>query len=199
MGQRRRLLATAAALLLAGMLLAGRAQAAEGDTRAGLFLGTTTFQAGGDQTFGTTFGFNYGYEFVDNLQWDASAFFSSTDGKATDDNGQQQDIRAVNNEVRTGLTAYFNRGRGSNVVPFVGGGVSALFYDIRFAYAGSEVGNTSGTAPGAYVEGGVELRLTRSVTFIPQFGYQTHVIKTEAGKSLRIQSFGLVLSLRIST
>jgi hypothetical protein len=197
----RRLLPLLVAIGLAAWLGNGEARAAKGDSQALLFIGTTTFAAGGATTFGTTFGGSYGFEVLDDLLWSFGGAFSSTDASetATDAAGNTQayKITAVTSEFRTGLTAFFNR-RGA-VIPFVGGGLSFMNYDIDYTYPGSEVGKTSGTGPGAFVGAGVELRLTRSTTLILRLTVQEHIIKTETGETTGLTSGGLVFSLRIST
>lgn len=193
------LLATLLAALAVALIGGTRAGAAEGDTRAGLFLGTTTFSVEGITTSGTTFGGSFGYEFSQDLMWTVAGAFSSTDGEETvvdaAGNPQVVQINATTSEFRTGLLAFFNRTPTSDVIPFVGGGLSLLNYDIDFT--GTEVGNTSGTGPGAYFEAGLELRLTRRVTLIPQLTLQGHAIETESGESATLLSGGLVISLRI--
>ena len=76
--------AWAAAWAIAGLVwAAGPAAAREGDSRAGLFIGTTTFAVDSYTTYGTTFGGSYGYEFQDELMWTLGGAFSSTNGQAT--------------------------------------------------------------------------------------------------------------------
>ena len=192
------LLATLLAALAVTLIGGTRAGAAEGDTRAGLFLGTTTFSVEGITTSGTTFGGSFGYEFSQDLMWTVAGAFSSTDGEETvvvAGNPQVVQVNATTSEFRTGLLAFFNRTPTSDVIPFVGGGLSLLNYDIDFT--GTVVGKTSGTGPGAYFEVGLELRLTRRVTLIPQLTVQGHTIETETGESTTLLSGGLVISLRI--
>lgn len=190
-----------AALLFATLLLpAHAALARKGDARAGLFIGTTTFTVQDYRTFGTTFGGSYGWEFEDDLMWTFGAAFSSTDGEATvtDAAGNTQivETHATAAEARTGLVAFFGRAAGGSVVPYAGAGLSFLNYDLEFP--GTTVGTTSGTGPGAYVQAGVELRLTRNVTLIPQLGVQVHTVKTESGDRTGLVSGGLVFTVRIS-
>lgn len=195
-----RMACRAGIVLMAAVLLAwgaAPALARKGDQRFLLYAGTTRFVAGGDTTSGGAFGFGYGYEFADNLQWDASATFASTQGEATGDDGQTYDIEAVTNEYRTGATVYLPLSR--NVVPYAGGGFSLLSYEIDYRYPGSDVGKTSGTGPGGYAHAGIELRFTRNFTVIPQWGFQSHRIQTESGSSETLFSTGFVISLRIST
>ena len=177
------------------------ASARQGDSRAGLFIGTTTYAVDSYTTFGTTFGGSYGYEFQDDLMWTLGGAFSSTDGQTTVvdamGNSQVVDLKANSAAFQTGLVAFFNRSQGSLVIPYVGAGLSFLNYDLTFP--GTTIGTTSGTGPGAYAQAGIELRLTRSLTLIPQLGLQVHTIKTETGESKGLLSGGLVFTLRIST
>ena len=178
------------------------ALARKGDARAGLFIGTTTSSVSGYTTFGTAFGGSYGYEFQDDLEWTFGGTFASTEGNTTvtdasGANPHEVTLTAKTAAVRTGLVAYFGRSLEGAVVPYVGGGLSFLNYDLT--YPETSVGTTSGTGPGAYVQAGVELRLTRAVTLIPQLGLQVHTIKTESGDRTGLVSGGLVFTIRIST
>lgn len=180
------------ALLVGG----GAAQGAVGDQELGLFVGTTRFVAEDASSYGTTLGVFYGYEFVEDLQWTAAGSFASTAGEKTVDE-ETYEISTFTQQGQTGLRKYFNRERGSNIIPYLGGGLSMLVYEIDYDYPGSEIGKTSGTGPGAYGEAGVQFRLTRSFTIIPQFGAQVHQIETEDGESRSIGSTGFVLTLRL--
>jgi hypothetical protein len=202
MSRRMRRCLGAAALLCAALSgAAAPAGAREGDARAGLFIGTTTYALDSYTTYGTTFGGSYGYEFQNDLMWTLGGAFSSTNGEATVQdamgNPQVVDLKANSAAFQTGLVAFFNRSRGSLVVPYVGAGLSFLNYDISFP--GTTIGTTSGTGPGAYAQAGIELRLTRAITLIPQLGLQVHTIKTESGDSKGLLSGGLVFTIRIST
>lgn len=196
--------ACALTLLLAALglcLSAGAAWARKGDSRAGLFVGTTTFAVQDYTTFGTTFGGSYGLEIQDDLLWSSGLAFSSTDGETTvtDSSGNERTValHATSSEFRTGLVNYLGRSAGGAVLPYIGGGLSVINYSLDFP--GTTVGTTSGTGPGAFVLVGVELRLSRSVTVIPQFGVQAHSIKTESGDSTGLLSGGLTITVRIST
>lgn len=198
---RRRLLPRAAApallLVLALMVLAAPAWARKGDSRAGLFVGTTTFTVDGYRTFGTQFGGFYGTEVADDLLWSFGGTFTSTEGEEVVDVAGTPtvvNLRATTSAVRTGLAAYFNRNGG--IVPYVGAGLSYMNYDLQ--YPNTTIGTTSGTAPGAYANVGVEFRVSRSITIIPQFGFEVHTITTETGESKGLLSGGLVLTVRIS-
>jgi len=194
-----------AALICAGALLglallAAPATAREGDSRAGLFLGTTTNNVDAYTTFGSIFGFSYGYEFANDLLWTAGAAFTSTAATATVDvNGTptEVDLEARTYAARTGLLAFFAHSRAGLGIPFVGAGLSVMAYDLN--YPNTTVGKTSGTAPGSYATVGVELRMTEHITLIPEFGIQVHTIKTQTGASKGFLSGGLVFTLRIST
>lgn len=198
--RRRWVGAAASALLLALALVlpAAPAQARKGDSRAGLFVGTTTFTVEDYRTFGTQFGGFYGTEVADDLLWSFGGTFTSTNGQATVDVAGTPtvvDLRATTSAVRTGLAAYFNRG--GVVIPYVGGGLSYMNYDLQ--YPNTTIGTTSGTAPGAYANVGVEFRASRSITVIPQFGIEVHSIRTETGQTKGLLSGGLVLTVRISS
>lgn len=185
--------ALAAALWLG---LASPLWAAEGDSRGGLFIGTTSFAVGGDTTFGTTFGFNYGTEIEDDLLWSTSAAFISTEGEKVVD-GQTFPISTRATIVQTGLLAFFNLGPGSTLLPFVGGGPSLISYDIDHTYPGSQVGRTSGTGFGFFGTTGVEIRLGKRTTLIPQYLFTAHTIETETGNSTTLFSGGLMIAFRI--
>jgi outer membrane protein W len=189
------LLAPLLGLLLA--LGAAPARAREGDSRAGLFVGTTTYAVQNYTTFGVAFGGSYGYEFSDDYMWTLGATFASTSGQATDSAGNPVDLQTSTAELRTGLVTFFNRGPRSTWVPYVGAGLSLLNY--KFDFPGTTVGTTSGNSPGVYGEVGVEIRLSRSVTLIPQFGVAVHSIKTESGTTTGLLSGGLVFTVRLST
>ncbi|HKI97481.1 MAG TPA: outer membrane beta-barrel protein [bacterium] len=187
----------AGAMLVAGLLLPTAAQARVGDARAGLFVGTTTTSVQNYNTFGVAFGGTYGYEFAQDRVWTIGGTFASTEGNTTDTTGNPVTLTTSTAEFQTGLVAYFNRNASSVVIPYVGAGLSVLNYS--FDFPGTTVGTTAGTAPGIYGQVGVELRLTRNFTLIPQFGVQVHSIKTQTGATTGLLSGGLVFTLRITS
>lgn len=190
----------AAALPLVAILfaLAGvpTGLAREGDTQSLLYVGTTRFASSDATSYGTTFGGAFGYEVIDNLVWSVGASVSTTDGRAKAD-GKSYDIYARTTTLQTGPTYYFNRERGSLVIPYVGGGISVLNYDIDYDFPDSDLGKTSGSGGGVYALGGVELVLTRSLTFVAQYTIAAHQIRTEDGDAATLRSGGLGLSLRV--
>lgn len=173
---------------------------AKGDTRAGLFIGTTTLTVKSYRTFGTHFGGTFGWEFEKNLLLTVGGSFVSADGDAvvTDSGGNSQvvNLSGTTAAARTGLLAYLNRNPDSIANVFVGGGVSLLSYD--FDFTGTEVGHTTGTSPGFFANIGVEINFTDQMTLILNLGFEAYRIKTEAGDSTGLASGGLVFSLRIS-
>lgn len=184
------------ALVLLAMTAGSRpAWAFQGDSYAGLFVGTTTYGVEGYSTYGASFGGSYGYEYATNRLWTLGATFASTSGTTTDTSGTLYNLSASSAEFKAGLLAYFNSER-SAFRPYLGAGLSVLSYKLDFP--GTTVGKTDGTGPGAYGEVGLEIRLTRHFTLIPQFGLQAHTIKTEAGASTGLLSGGLVFTLRIT-
>jgi opacity protein-like surface antigen len=173
---------------------------AKGDTRAGLFIGTTTLTVKSYRTFGTHFGGTFGWEFEKNLLLTVGGSFISADGEGvvTDSAGNSQlvNLSGTTAAATTGLLAYLKRDPDSIVNVFVGAGVSLLSYD--FDFTGTEVGKTSGTAPGFFASIGMEINFTDNLTLILDLGIQAYRIKTEAGDSTGLASGGLVFSLRIS-
>lgn len=190
----RRGLAFAAAALL--LVAAGSAQARVGDTRTTIFVGTTTFSDGEETSSGTTVGAVWALEFQEDLEWTVGGSYAATQGEADTDGGTT-DISTTTTRVDTGLRALFNREPGSNLVAFVGGGVSLLSYDIDYDYPDSEVGDTSGVGPGLFASVGAEIRLTRRVWFIPSLDYSVFRIETEDGDAFTATSSGLTVSIRI--
>lgn len=175
---------------------AGPLLAAQGDTRTSIFAGSASLRAGDDTTTGTSFGGGWGVEIQDHLLWSISASHTTTTGERVV-NGRTVPLSADSTNLLTGLTHFFNAD--STFVPFTGGGFSLAAYDIDFAYQNSEIGKTSGTGGGVFGRLGVELRLSRNFTFIPQFNFSIHSIRTDQGGTDSLISDGLLLSFRIST
>ena len=181
---------------LALLSVPGIAQARKGDTRSGLFVGSTRYFLEGDTTVGTTFGLMLSYEVVEDLELRLAGSYAATEGTHTQD-GFAYPLSARTTTVRLGTTYFFNRSPSALVVAFVGGGVSMLSYSIDHTYPGSPVNQISGTAPGGYLHMGAELKLTKSMTLIPVYEYQAHVLSRDAG-GMAIYSTGFLLTLRIS-
>ena len=173
---------------------------AKGDRRAGLFIGTTTLTVKDYRTFGTHFGGTFGWEFENDLLLTVGGSFISANGDAVVDDGaggtQVVNLSGTTAAARTGLLAYLARDPNAIANVFVGGGVSLLSYD--FDFAGTEVGKTSGTAPGFFANFGVEINFTDQLTLILTLGMEAYRIKTQAGNSTGLASGGLVFALRIS-
>lgn len=183
-------------LLLAVGLTDTAAHAARGDSRIGLFAGTSTLRAGNDTTTGTTVGVGWGLEIQEQLLWSISASRTESDGER-EVSGQKFPITADTTNLQTGLTHFF--WPGSTIVPFTGGGVSVAAYDVDYTYPDSEIGKSTGTSPGLFARLGLEMRFSRNFTVIPQYLFSVHSIRSDQGDSKSLISDGLLLSLRYST
>ena len=174
------------------------ATAREGNTRTTVFVGASSFSDGKTTSTGQTIGMGWGVHLSDNLLFSLSGVSTETQSEYSA-NGETYPLSASTISARTGVTHFLRATSDASLVPFVGGGFTVASYVIDYTYPDSEFGKTSGTAPGVYGGVGVEMRLGRSFTFIPQ--YQTDVvnIKTEAGDSVFLRSSGLMLSIRISS
>lgn len=172
---------------------------AKGDTRAGLFVGTTTLTVKSHRIFGTQFGGTFGWEFKEDLLLTVGGSFVSADGDVvvTDSAGNSKVVALSGTTAMasTGLLYYLVRERDAILNVFAGGGVALLNYDFEFT--GTEVGKTSGTSPGFFANVGLEINLTDQLTLILDLGFQAFRIKTEAGDSTGLASGGLVFSLRL--
>jgi hypothetical protein len=187
------------AAALAAVLWFGAARpvaAAKGDTRTTIFVGTTTYSDEKATTFGTTFGVKWALEFRTDLEWTVSGQYTVTEGQH-EVAGETYDIEARTSTFQTGLTRLFNNDRRSTFVWFLGGGLSVLSYDLNFDYPGGEVGETSGVGPGVFGLAGVEIRLAKNVSFIPEYVVNAHAIQTEDGDTFTLLSAGLVVAVRI--
>ena len=183
-------------MVLALGLVSSNAWAARGDSRLGVFVGTTSLRAGEDTTTGTTVGLGWGLEIQDQLLWSISAARTSSDGER-EVSGQTFPLTADTTSFQTGLTHFFRPG--ATLVPFTGGGVSVAAYDVDYTYPGSEIGKSTGTSPGLFARLGLEVRFTRNFTLIPQYRFSVHSIRSDQGDSRSLVSDGLLLSLRFST
>ncbi|MDH5752251.1 MAG: porin family protein [Deltaproteobacteria bacterium] len=184
-------------LLLAVMLSPAPAQAKKGDRRSGMFLGSTRYLVGEDQTYGTTFGVLLGYEFIDNLELRATGSYAATSGTKNVD-GVDYDLNMNTTIFRLGLTGYFNRHPSSAIYFFAGGGVGYMNYKIDYTYPTSTVNESSGSVPGGYLHMGMDLIMTRNLTIIPMYEYQGYRITTESGEEMNVYSTGFVISIRLS-
>ena len=188
---------------LAGMLLAGAwgfapaAQAREGDSEFLLYVGSSTVYIDDVPSTGAFFGGRYGYEFFDNLLWTLGGNFGATDGKRTVA-GKDYAVSTNTSAVQSGLLYYFGRDGKKWLVPFVGGGVSVLSYDVDYRYPGGKTGKTSGTAPGGFAFAGVELWLARHLTLIVSYDVEGYDIKRQTGGSTTLATGGLQVAVRIN-
>ncbi|HUJ76643.1 MAG TPA: hypothetical protein VL359_17400, partial [bacterium] len=138
----------------------GAAWATQGDSRTTIFVGSTEIDIGNAFSTGTTLGAKWAYEVRDDLEWSLGGAYTATDGQQVVA-GQTYTIHADTTSLQSGLTYYFNRHPSSLLVPFLGIGLAALNYDVDYRYPGSLVGKTSGVAPGAFGQAGIELWLAR--------------------------------------
>jgi hypothetical protein len=112
--------------------------------------------------------------------------------------GTDYQIRANATTLQTGLLYFFGRRPRKLVVPFVGGGIAALDYDVDYRYPGSKTGKTSGTGPGAFAFAGIELWLARSVTLIVSYQADAYEITRQGGGTSTLASGGVQLAIRIN-
>jgi hypothetical protein len=193
----RPILSLVLALLACSLALVPVAPAAEGDQRTTIFVGSTTYSDGDATSRGTTFGAKWALEFRQDLEWTISGAYTATDGEHEVE-GEKYEISSSTTTLQTGLTRLFNNTREAAFVPFVGGGLSVLAYQLEYDYPGGEVGDTSGVGPGVFGHAGVEIRLSRTIHFIPEYVISAHSIETEDGDSFVLVSGGLIVALRIA-
>lgn len=181
----------------AALLLGASAFAAEGDQRTTIFVGTTTYSDGEATSHGTTFGAKWALEFRQDVEWTISGAYTATEGEHEVED-ETYEVSSSTLTFQTGLTRLFNNTAQAAFVPFVGGGLSVLSYDLEYAYPGGDIGDTSGVGPGLFGLAGVEIRITRTIHFIPEYVISAHAIETEDGDSFMLVSGGLIIALRIS-
>jgi hypothetical protein len=195
--QSLRILAVSAAFLAASLAAAPRAQARQGDQTTTIFVGTTQYTDGTAVTNGTTFGAKWALEFQPNWLWTISAQYAATEGQQKS-GGKTYDLTTNTTTGQTGVTYLFNNEPTSAVVGLVGGGLSVMSYDLKFEYPGSDIGDASGVGPGVFALVGVDIRLSRTISLIPEYVVSAHSIETESGDSFTLVSKGLVVAIRIS-
>jgi len=171
--------------------------ARQGDQTTTIFVGTTSYTDGKAITNGTTFGAKWALEFKPNLLWTISAQYAATDGQY-DSGSTTYDLSTTTTTAQTGVIYLFNNDPRSVVVGMVGGGLSVLWYNLKFDYPDSDIGSTSGVGPGVFTLLGAEIRLAKNISLIPEYVVSAHAIKTEAGDSFTLLSAGLVVAIRIS-
>jgi hypothetical protein len=185
------------ALLLLGSGAFSAASAREGDTQTLIYVGSSLVAIDNALSQGTTIGARWGYEFVDDLLWTLGGAYTATDGTQTVA-GTDYMIHANTTTLQSGLLYFFGRRPRKLLVPFVGGGIAALDYDVDYRYPGSRTGKTSGTGPGAFAFAGVELWLARSVTFIVSYQADGYEITRQGGGTTTLESGGVLLAIRIN-
>jgi len=191
----------ACALVTWGILWAFSAAPAwgsEGDTQTLIFIGSSDVLIDGVDTSGTTLGARWGYEFHDNLLWTIGGSLGSTTG-SKNVSGVNYNLSTDTTTLQSGLLYYFGRGgKQQLLVPFVGGGIAAINYDVDYRYPGSPTGKTSGTGPGGYAFAGVELWLARAITVIVSYDLEDYAISRQHGGSTDLETGGLMLALRLN-
>jgi hypothetical protein len=185
------------ATVVVAILLGSAVQARQGDQITSIFVGTTTYTDGTATTNGTTFGAKWAWEFQPNLLWTISGQYAATEGQETS-SGTKYNLSTNTTTVQTGATYLFNNEPNSVVVGMVGGGLSILWYDLKFDYPGADIGNTSGVGPGVFALLGAEIRLAKNISLIPEYVVSAHQIRTEGGDAFTLVSGGPVVAIRIS-
>lgn len=189
-------------LLLPALLLLGggsfsEVHALEGDTQTLIYIGSSAVAIDNATTEGATIGARWGYEFVDDLLWTIGGAYTATEGTQSVA-GTHYNIYADTTALQSGLLYYFGRRPRKLVVPFVGGGLAVIDYDVDYRYPGGKTGKTSGTAPGAFAFAGIELWLARSVTLIVSYEADAYEIARQRGGTTTLESGGVLLAIRIN-
>ena len=186
-----------------GLLLAGywgcapAALARTGDTELLIYIGSSTVAIDDVPSTGAFFGARYGYEFRDDLLWTLGGNFGATDGKHTVA-GKDYAIGTSTSAVQGGLLYYFGRDGKKWLIPFVGGGLSVLGYDVDYRYPGNRTGKTSGTTPGGFAFAGLELWLARALTLIVSYDLEGYEIKRQDGGPATLATGGLQVAIRLN-
>jgi hypothetical protein len=185
----------AATLLFFGFVATARAS--EGDTQTLVSIGSSAVYIDGATSTGTALGVRWGYEFKNDLLWTIGGSFGSTDGTQTVA-GKDYTISTNTSAVKTGLLYYIGRQPNRLIVPFLGGGVGFLDYNVDYRYPGSKTGKTAGDGPGGFAFAGIELWLARAITVIVSYEAEGYSISRQGGGSTTLASGGVVLALRIN-
>jgi len=186
-------------LLWGGLCLAAPSTvlASEGDSQTLIFIGSSQVFIDNATSEGTTLGARWGYEFMDDLLWTVGGAFTSTDGKQTV-SSVDYTTHADTTTLQTGLLYFFGRAPRKLVVPFIGGGIAAMEYDVDYRYPGSKVGKISGSGPGGFAFAGVELWLARALTVIVSYQAEAYEIARQGGGSTTLSSGGVQLAIRLN-
>ena len=174
----------------------GMGLSSERNTRTSVYMGSTVISHGGAKSVGNTFGVGWGVSLSESLLFNISGSTSSTSGEVAD-GAASYPITANTLTGKMGMTHFLGGNDRSIFVPFYTAGLSVISYEILFDYPGSDIGTTSGTAPGAFGGLGIELRMGSNLTFIPQYRVDAHNIRNEAGDSIFLRSDGVLISIRI--
>jgi outer membrane protein with beta-barrel domain len=186
-----------------GMALAGywgcapAALAMEGDSQWLIYVGSDVVYIDNVESTGTLFGARYGYEFHDDLLWTIGANFGATDG-TNSVAGKTYNISTNTSTLQTGLLYYFGRDGKKWLIPFVGGGLGVLDYNVDYRYPGSKVGKTSGTGPGGFAFAGLEFWLAQALTVIVSYDVEGYQISTQSHGSDTLETGGLILAVRLN-
>ena len=184
-------------LLLGGLVVATPAEAKKGDFHTGFFIGNTRYFVGADSTTGATFGLQFTWEVIQDLELRLVGAYAATGGTHTEA-GTDYPLNVESTIGRLGTQYLFNRGPRTVVSFFAGGGLALMDYTLDHTYPGSTVNQVSGVAPGGYLNMGAEIKLTQDMTLLPTYEYQ--VIQLKSGvDGLMLYSTGFLLTLRLSS
>lgn len=152
----------------------------------------------GDNTLnGTQLALSYMSHFSE--QW--SYFVRLSNGSASgthSENGESYDLKSSNSTLTGGIRWSYdfdvNSDNDTDLSPFIGGGLSAQKYEYEFEYPGSDVGKTSGTGYGPFVNLGLKIALSANIVIVPGYHYEQITIKTEDGEDRAFTSSGTSLA-----
>jgi outer membrane protein W len=132
-------------------------------------------------------------------QW--SYFIRLSKGNATgtrSENSNTYELKADTTTLTGGIRWSYdfdiNSDNQDELSPYIGTGLSVQKYEYDFDYQGSEVGKTSGTGYGPFVNLGLKIAISSNIVIVPGYHYERIAIKTEEGLDRSFSSSGLSLA-----
>ena len=150
---------------------------------------------GEDTLSGSRIGLSYRRELTEIWSYFVRVNSGSASGTHEADDGSETELKASTIGLSGGMRVQYdvdvNSNGESDLIPYLGVGLTVQSYNYDFSYQDSEVGETSGTGYGPVVTLGMTIIVSDGFSLIPGYYYESVTIKTEGGDSKTISSSGV--------
>jgi len=150
---------------------------------------------GDSSLYGTQISLERAVVFHDQWAYFLGLSSASANGEYVAENGTITSLSSSTTTISGGVKRSFQVEEISQLLPFIGAGISIQNYNYQFSYSDSNIGDTSGIGMGPLFNAGVRIDLLKQFVLIPSYNFSQIFIHSEKSELYGVTSSGFSLAL----